>query len=67
MDIFAGRVYERQPSPATNTYRKMLSRTRDYDNTDLYSIPIDSRYHPERAPLWRPDSLVPGKEQWIFD
>ncbi len=44
--------------------RKLLKRTREYDADD-YSIPIGSRYHPERAPLWEPDSPVPGTEDWI--
>jgi hypothetical protein len=33
----------------------------------LYSVPIGSRFRPERAPLWHPDSLVPGTEKWILD
>ena len=29
------------------------------------SIPIGSRFHPKRAPLWASDSLVEGTEEWI--
>ena len=52
-DAFAGRIYEfeHQPSPSMMSFRKLLKRTREYDADD-YSIPIGSRYHPERAPLW---------------
>jgi len=52
-DIFAGRLYENQPSPLVHDFRRLLKRDRPYDcaNTD-YSVPIGSRYHPERAPLW---------------
>ena len=45
-------------------FRKLLNRTRGY-HADDYSIPIGSRYHPERAPLWEPDSPVEGTEEWI--
>ena len=46
----AGRVYEseHQPSNAIMQFRKLLKRDRDYTHND-YSIPIGSRYHPERA------------------
>ena len=65
-DAFAGRIYgfENQPSQSIQSFRKLLDRTREYDADD-YSIPIGSRYHPERAPLWAPDSPVPGTEEWI--
>jgi flavin-dependent dehydrogenase len=65
-DAFAGRIYEfeHQPSPSMLSFRKLLKRTREYDAGD-YSIPIGSRYHPERAPLWAPDSPVEGTEEWI--
>jgi flavin-dependent dehydrogenase len=65
-DAFAGRIYptEHQPSPAVIGFRKMLKRTREYDQ-DLYSVPIGSRFHPERAPLWEPDSPVATTEEWI--
>src|SRR5438067_8183961 len=56
IDAFAGRVYEteHQPSPAMLTFRKILKRTRDYQHEDDYSIPIGSRFHPERAAIWEP-------------
>ncbi len=65
-DAFAGRIYEHehQPSPGIMAFRKLLKRTRSYDADD-YSVPIGSRYHPERAPLWEPDSPVQGTEEWI--
>lgn len=65
-DAFAGRIYphEHQPSPSIMAFRKLLKRTREYDADD-YSVPIGSRYHPERAPLWEPDSPVEGTEKWV--
>ena len=65
-DAFAGRIYESEHQPSTSimSFRKLLKRTREYDADD-YSIPIGSRYHPERAPLWASDSPVPGTEEWI--
>jgi hypothetical protein len=67
IDAFAGRVYatEHQPSKAIIQFRKLLRRERDYTHEDDYSIPIGSRYHPERAPLWAPDSPVETTEEWI--
>ncbi len=67
IDAFAGRIYEteKQPSPGILNFRKMLKRKRDYDHADDYSIPIGSRYHPERATLWAPDSIVETTEEWI--
>ena len=69
IDAFAGRVYEceRQPSPAILKFRKLLKRERDYDHPDDYSVPIGSRYHPERAPLWEPNCPVGTTEEWIKD
>src|SRR5213596_1858012 len=58
-DAFAGRIYEfeHQPTPALHSFRKLLKREgereRSYESSDLYSIPIGSRYHPERAAIWR--------------
>ena len=67
IDAFAGRVYgtEHQPSPAILTFRKMLKRERGYDHEDDYSVPIGSRYHPERAALWEPNSPVESTEEWL--
>lgn len=52
IDILAGRVYERQPNLAVQSFRRFLKRERSYDADD-YSIPIGSRFHPERAPIWQ--------------
>ena len=52
IDVFAGRIYEHQPSEAAKAFRKLLGREREYGETDDYSIPIGSRFHPERAPIW---------------
>jgi hypothetical protein len=43
----------------------MLKRERDYEHPDDYSIPIGSRYHPERAALWAPDSILETTEEWM--
>lgn len=66
-DAFAGRVYEteHQPSNAILQFRKLLNREREYSHPDDYSIPIGSRYHPERAPLWEPDSPLDSTEEWL--
>lgn len=68
IDIFAGRVFDdRQPSPATKAFRAVLKRDREsyYQNGLNYSIPIGSRYHPERAPLWAPDTILETTERWM--
>jgi 1H-pyrrole-2-carbonyl-[peptidyl-carrier protein] brominase len=70
-DMFAGRIYEteRQPSPALFAFRKLLGREgqreSSYENENLYSIPIGSRYHPERAAIWETNSPVETTEQWM--
>jgi flavin-dependent dehydrogenase len=68
-DMFAGRIYERQPSPALDAFRKLLKRAQDredsYEHEDLYSIPIGSRYHPERALIWEINSPVETTENWM--
>lgn len=57
-DMFAGRIYEdeHQPSPGLKFCRKLLNREgmreSSYLTEDLYSVPVGSRYHPERAPIW---------------
>lgn len=56
IDVFAGRIYEGQPSPAVDAFRTLLKRERNYADPDTYSVPIGSRYHPERAPLWYADA-----------
>jgi len=67
IDAFAGRVYETecQPSKAILQFRKLLKRERDYVHPDDYSIPIGSRFHPERAALWAPDAVVETTEEWM--
>ena len=65
IDIFSGRIYERQPSSALVGCRKMLQRERSYDNDDLYSVPIGSRFHPERAPIWETNSPIQSTESWM--
>lgn len=53
IDVFSGYIYNEGITPeVTHHFRKLLKRERDYTNDDTYSIPIGSRYHPERAPLW---------------
>ncbi len=58
IDIFAGRLYERQPSAALIAIRKLLKRERTYGGNDEYSVPIGSRFHAERAPLWEEHAEV---------
>ncbi|MBK8900844.1 MAG: tryptophan 7-halogenase [Anaerolineaceae bacterium] len=58
IDVFAGRIYEGQPSPAALAFQKLLRRDRQYDSEDIYSVPIGSRYHPERAPIWNTASSM---------
>ena len=68
-DMFAGRIYERQPSPALHGFRDLLkrhdSREESYKSRDLYSIPIGSRFHPERAPIWDINAPVESTEAWM--
>src|SRR5213596_1032247 len=70
-DMFAGRIYghERQPTPALLSFRKLPhredERERSYESGDLYSIPIGSRYHPERAAIWDVNSPVETTEKWM--
>jgi flavin-dependent dehydrogenase len=69
-DVFAGRLYEHQPSTGILAFRKLLNRTeerdRSYTDGDTYSIPIGSRYHPERAALWQGrGAAVATTEKWL--
>ena len=68
IDAFAGRNYgeDDQPLGALQAFRKLLKRERTYDDGGLYSVPIGSRYHEERAPLWNSvlDS-VETTERWM--
>ena len=54
IDIFAGRVYpeDGQPSPTVHRLRKLLQRERSYEDQTFDSVPVGSRYHPDRAALW---------------
>jgi flavin-dependent dehydrogenase len=70
-DMFAGRIYghEQQPSPAVTAFHKLLGREgereRSYASPELFSVPIGSRFHPERAPLWAANSPVETTEKWL--
>ena len=68
-DVFAGRIYERQPSASILDVRKLLNRQlereRSYEKQDLYSVPIGSRFHPERAPIWEVNSPIDSTEEWM--
>ncbi len=68
-DMLAGRLYERQPSPAIADLRTLLKRTeereRSYEPNAVFSMPIGSRYHPERAPIWEVGSEVESTEAWM--
>jgi 1H-pyrrole-2-carbonyl-[peptidyl-carrier protein] brominase len=68
-DMFAGRIYEHQPSPALHSFRKLLDREgqreQSYQDEDIYSMPIGSRYHPERAPIWGVNAQVETTESWM--
>ena len=68
-DMFATRIYDHQPSPAVDAFRKLLKREglreQSYETEDLYSVPIGSRFHPERAPIWETNSPVQSTEDWL--
>lgn len=70
IDTFAGRNWgeDGQPWGAIHAMRKLMNRERVYDDEGLYSVPIGSRFHPERAPLWNSvlDS-VETTERWMRD
>jgi flavin-dependent dehydrogenase len=55
-DIFAGRLWERQPSAALKKLRGLLKRERNYDRK--LAAPEGSRYHPERAHIWVEEAVV---------
>lgn len=65
IDMFAGRIYQGQPSTGLAACRALLRRQRSYDDDSLWSLPIGSRYQPERAPLWSPHGPVPGTEEYF--
>jgi flavin-dependent dehydrogenase len=72
-DIFSGRIYEHMPRDdnydvALADFHRLLKRERTYDDEGLYSVPIGSRYHSERAPLWNSTlSDVASTESWLRD
>jgi flavin-dependent dehydrogenase len=71
-DVFAGRVYDDQMKAANfetaiDEFRRLLGRERVYDADDLFSVPIGSRYHPDRAPLWRTTATdYESTEEWVL-
>lgn len=70
IDVFSGRIYEGMPNDgrddALTAFRRVLKRDRVYGDDGLYSVPIGSRFHAERAPLWNSalDS-VETTERWM--
>ena len=50
IDLFAGRLWDRQPSAAVKKFRSMLKRESRDGNEAV--TPVGSRYHPERAHIW---------------
>jgi flavin-dependent dehydrogenase len=72
LDMFSGRIYDGQPvadrDEALSVFRRLLGRERTYDDHGEYSIPIGSRYHPERAPLWNSNLTdIESTEKWLSD
>jgi flavin-dependent dehydrogenase len=68
IDIFAGRIYpeDGQPSPTVLRLRKLLQRERSYNGNGFDSVPVGSRYHPERAALWNATlDSVETTERWM--
>jgi hypothetical protein len=56
VDVFAGKIYDTHETEAVQAFRTLLKRERKYGEMDQFSIPIGSRFHPERAPIWVEDS-----------
>jgi len=72
IDVFAGRIFEGMPSKRVSeahaAFQKLLKRDRQYGESDLISVPIGSRFHPERAPLWNTSlDSVQTTERWMRD
>jgi flavin-dependent dehydrogenase len=70
IDVFSGRIYEGMPTVgmdgAMTAFRKLLKRERTYDDDGMFSVPIGSRFHAERAPLWNSSlDSVETTEAWI--
>ena len=72
IDVFSGRIYDgmlhKGREEAMAAFRRLLGRERTYDDDGMFSVPIGSRFHEERAPLWNSalDS-VETTERWIRD
>ena len=70
-DLFATRMYERIASAPTLVARSMMGRQEaresSYQHEDMYTVPIGSRFHPERAALWEAGSAVESTEKWMGD
>jgi flavin-dependent dehydrogenase len=64
-DIFAGRLWERQPNIAITKLRKMLKRQRTYGAGEQISMPIGSRFNPERAHIWVDDGPAERFEEEV--
>ena len=67
VDVFAGKIYDHEPSEAVLAFRSLLKRERTYGEMDQFSIPIGSRYHPERAPIWVEDSSDIAKLREVLE
>ena len=72
IDMFSGRIYEGMPikgrDEAMAAFRELLERERTYDDAGLFSVPIGSRFHEERAPLWNSElDSVETTERWLRD
>ena len=73
LDVFSGRIYEHSLHHRVVTRRWWRSASCSSGSgattiETLFSIPIGSRFHPERAELWNSElSSVEGTEAWIRD
>ncbi len=72
VDVFAGRIYDGMPvadrHQALAAFAKLLKRDRVYDESGEFSIPIGSRFHAERAPLWNSQLTdIESTERWLAD
>lgn len=72
IDVFAGRIFSGMPNKgldeAMTGLHRVLKRERGYGESDMISVPIGSRFHPERAPLWNSElDSVKTTERWMRD
>lgn len=72
IDCFSGRIYDGMlhlgRDEALAAFRRVLKRERVYDEEGMFSVPIGSRFHAERAPLWNSElDSVETTERWIRD